>query len=479
MSKSTGRHLTFMPSGREDPMSTLCRMVLSTEYDDLPKEVVTFAKQSIFDTIGVMIAGSGSEGVSALIAYVREKGGKPESWIPFYGGKAPSSETGLILGTMARAVDLGQVHEEAGHNSEYVVPALLAAAALKSKVTGKEFITSFVVGQEVLIRIGTAFKTISGAVPHNRGGGHSIFGVVAGVGKLLGLTSDELENAEGVARGKTQPHDIGMTSPATLMIRVHHGFICRDAIDCCKFATLGITGPRYEVLAGPRGYLQMAKWDTDPGALTNGLGKKWEMLNVMTKLFASCKRTHTAAAGIMEQMDEHKFQPDEIKTIEIDEPSANWQLTCVPKDVKWNPQTVTDYQFSAPYVVATAAYDRKVFLDSFTKEATGRKDVRALMKKISATLDTGLPPWAARVTTTLKNGSRYSKEYLYIKGHPKNPASEEELIDKFKKCASYSVYPLGGRTIDSVIDNLVNLEHVDDVVKDLIIPLTPKKARRI
>jgi len=83
------------------------------------------------------------------------------------------------------------------------------------------------------------------------------------------------------------------------------------------------------------------------------------------------------------------------------------------------------------------------------------------------------------VTTTLKNGRRYSKEYLYIKGHPKNPASEEDLIDKFKKCASYSAYPLGGRTIDSMIDNLLNLEHVHDVVKDLVIPLTPKKARRI
>ena len=199
----------------------------------------------------------------------------------------------------------------------------------------------------------------------------------------------------------------------------------------------------------------------------------------MTKFFASCKGTHTAAAGIIEQMGQYNFQPDEIEKISIDESPINWQLTCVPKEIKWNPRTVTDYQFSLPYVVAAAAYDRKVFLDSFSREAQERKDVRTLMTNISATLDTNLPPWAARITTTLKNGKQYSNEYLTIKGHPQNPATEKELVDKFFHCLPYAAWPLSQRKVDSVIHNLLHLESVDDVIKTIMAPLTPKKGRKI
>ena len=441
----------------------------------MPSNVVTFAKHSILDTLAAIIAGSRLEGIPVLVGYVREKGGRPESVIPFYGGTAPSQEVALILGTMARAADLGQVHEEAAHNSEYILPALLAATGMKGKVTGRELITSFVVGQETLIRIGMAFRTISGAIPNNKGGGYYIFGAVAGIGKLLGLSTDELENAQGIARGKTQPHDIAMTSPATLMIRVHHGFICRDAIDCCVLARKGITGPRKEVLGGPRGYLQLAQWDTNPKALTHGLGQRWEMLNVTTKLFASCRGTHTAIAGIIEQMEHYNFQADEIRSIKVDQPPTSWQLTCVPKDVKWNPQTASDGQFSLPYAVAAAAYDKKIFLDSFTPQKMARTPVRELMARISARMDPALPPWSARVTTRLRSGRQYSQEYIYIKGHAKNPATEQELVNKFHDCVPYSAFTMEPARVDSIIDSVLNLEHVNDIKKALLLPLMPRK----
>ena len=203
----------FTKTGKEDPMSTLCRMVIHTAYKDLPSHVVTFSKQCILDAVAVIIGGSAMEGIPALVEYVKEKGGKPESLMPFYGGKVPASEAGLVIGPMARAMDFGPVHVEAGHNSEYVVPILLAAAGLKSKVTGKEFIAAFVVGLEVGIRIGMAWRFLSKGIPNGQYGGHWMFGAVAAAGKLLGLNLDEMENAQGIARGKTQPHDLAMFWP--------------------------------------------------------------------------------------------------------------------------------------------------------------------------------------------------------------------------------------------------------------------------
>ena len=467
----------FVPVGQEDPMTTLCRMVVNTKYEDLPSNVVNHAKRSILDTLAVTVGGSAMEGIPAVVDLVKDKGGKPESIIPFYGGKVPASEAGLAIGPMARAMDFGDCHPEAEHSSEYTVPTLLAATGLKDKVTGKEFITAYVVGQEVLLRIGIAFKQTSKGETTAGGtyGGHYIFGSVAAAGKLLGLSLEELENAQGIARDMTQPHDVAMYTPATLMVRVHHGFICQDAINACLLAKRGITGPRQEVLGGPRGYLLVfAKWETDPDALTRGLGEEWEMLGQIMKPYTSCLCTHTAIYGILDQMSEHNFRAEDIANVDIDESSVNWFTVCVPKEVKWNPQTVPECQFSLPYVVATATYDKDVFLNSYTPQARARHDVRELMTKISAREDSNLPVYAARVSTTLKDGRKYSKEYIHLKGHPKEPFTERELIDKFKKCVPYSAYKLSGEVVDSVIKAVLSLEEVDNVVSAIILPLTPK-----
>jgi 2-methylcitrate dehydratase PrpD len=460
----------FVPLNQEDPMNTFCRMVIETKFEDLPRHVVTYAKYSILDTIGVIIGGSGMEGIGQVVSLVKSNGGTPESLIPLYGGKVPASEAALAIGPMARAMDFGQHHEEAGHSSEYNVPTLLASCGLKPRVTGKEFITAFVLGQEIVTRVNCAWKSLSQALPRGRSSGGSIFGAAAAAGKLLGLSLDELENAEGIAREKTQPHDLGL---GTLMVRVHHGFVCHDAITACLLARLGITGPRREVLLGPRGYLEMAKWDTDPGALTEGLGEKWEMLNVMMKPYSSCACTHTPVDGILDQMREHGFKAEEISRIHVEVSPTTLTMVCRPIEAKWNPSTVPDCQFSLPYTVASAAHEGRLFLDAYTPEAMARHDVRHLMTRISATADPNLPSLAARVTTTLKNGKVCAKEYIYVKGHPKNPFTERELIERFKMCVPYSVYNLSDPVVDSVIETILHLEHVHDVTNDVIVPLTP------
>jgi 2-methylcitrate dehydratase PrpD len=459
----------------EDPMRSLCRLVISTNYEDLPSNVVDYCKKAILDTMAVTIGGSAMEGIPAVVELVKDKGGKPESIIPFYGGKVPASEAGLVIAPMTRAMDFGDVHSEASHTSEYVFPALLAATGLKDKVAGKEFITSFAVGSEVLVRIGTAIKALTKGAPVGGGDGHYIFGCVAAVGKLLDLSLEELEHAMGIARAMTQPLDAEMYCCNTLMVRVHHGFVCQDAINACLLAKRGITAAHPNMLLGPTGYLGFAKWETDPDALTRELGEKWEMLDIMMKPYASCKCTHTSIYGVLDQMKEHNFKVEDIANIDFDEATINWVTVCDPQEVKWNPQTVPDCQFSLPYVVAIAALGEGVSIGAYTPEARARQDVRDLMTKISAKEDPSLPIFAARVHITLKDGRKYSREYIYVKGHPKNPFTVEELIDKLRQCVTYSAYKLGDSVVNSLIDAILNLEKVDNVVNALIIPLAPEQ----
>ena len=115
-----------------------------------------------------------------------------------------------------------------------------------------------------------------------------------------------------------------------------------------------------------------------------------------------------------------------------------------------------------------------MFIDAYTPQTMARQDVSDLMTRISASEDSSLPALAARVITTLKDGRRFSKECTYVKGHPKNPVTEQELIDKFKRCVPYSAYNLSDEVTHSVISSILSLEEIDDVVSTLILPLTPK-----
>ncbi|MHC1562493.1 MmgE/PrpD family protein [Actinomycetospora sp. C-140] len=463
----------FQIEGSEDPMSTLCRMVVQTGFDDLPAEVLRHAKHTLLDGMGVTIGGSGMDGIAEIVDLVVDRGGKPESLLPFHGGRVPAAEAALAIGPMPRAMDCGDLHEEAGHISEYVVASLLAATGLRANVTGEEFLTALVVGQEVLVRAGSAYRVISQAVPAGDCGGHYVFGAVAAVGKLLGFSQEQLENAQGIARTMTQPHTMAIYAPATLMVRVHHGLVCQTAITACQLAERGITGPRQEVLTGPNGFLSTARWETDPEALTRRLGEHWAMTRITTKRHSACYFSHSSIDGVLAQMDTHGFAAPDIASIHVAVSTSGWRAVCEPTDRKWEPRTVPECQFSLPYAIATAIHDGKVFVQSYSPEARGRADVRELMTRVTAEEDPSIPAWGARLTTTLCDGRAITGEYVYVKGHPDNPLSEDEVADKFRSCVPFSVLPLDDGTVDRMIDDILGFEKVDDVVASLLRPLTP------
>jgi 2-methylcitrate dehydratase PrpD len=464
----------FRPIEGEEPEVSLCRFVAETTYEDLPAEIIDHCKRSILDTMAVTIGGSAMETIPEMISLVKDKGGKPESLIPFYGGRAPASEVGLVLGPISRAMDFGDVHDEAAHASEYVLPALLAAGGLKGKVTGKEFIIAFALGKEVLVRVGIAFRALTGASKVGIGDGHFIFGSVMAVGKLLGFNTEQLKHAFAIVRTMPQPLDADAYRIGTLMTRLHHGFVTQGAINACLMVQKGITAYHKNLLLGKSGYFGLAQWQVYPEDLTRDLGTKWEGPDAAMKPYSACKCTHASIQSLLEIMKENNLKPQDINNVLFDESTINMLTVALPHEVKWNPKTVPECQFSLPYVVATAAMGYDVLPSAYTVEAQARKDVWEFMKKISAQEDPKLPIYTARAHVTTKDGRQFTKECLYIKGHPKNPFTLEELKTKYRKCLPYSAFKISDAVADSVLDSILKLETVPDVEKALLVPLTPK-----
>ena len=60
-------------------------------------------------------------------------------------------------------------------------------------------------------------------------------------------------------------------------------------------------------------------------------------------------------------------------------------------------------------------------------------------------------------------GKKYSKRVDVLKGSLDDPMTNEELIEKFKDCASHSVKPIQNRNIEKAAETIFNLDKVDDL----------------
>jgi 2-methylcitrate dehydratase PrpD len=68
-----------------------------------------------------------------------------------------------------------------------------------------------------------------------------------------------------------------------------------------------------------------------------------------------------------------------------------------------------------------------------------------------------------KMEIVLKNGEKVVRETHRIKGSPDYPMTPEEVIGKFKKCNQYAQRPLSADKIESLIDQVLQLNKVNDV----------------
>ncbi|KAJ6010382.1 hypothetical protein N7451_001794 [Penicillium sp. IBT 35674x] len=478
MSKPSSEYATnTLPSGPvlEDPAGKLAQWIIDTSYESIPADVVELAKQAIFDTLAVTIAGSAWEVSPQIVEQVTEWGGAPQSPILIYGNKVPAPAAAFANGVMARGIDMGDVHEQGGHVTEWNIPTMLAALGLADKpVSGREFIAAYLTGAEFSIRA-SASADISR---------HSAYGIpgefygslcsAASVSRLLGLTVEETWNALGICYSVHSLGEMQKYAEGTQMVRVQHSFAGETAIKAVVLTGRGVTGPKGIFIGEPAGVLRQTHWaGIDPSILTDGLGTRWLYPDGLSmKPYSSCKFTHSFITGTIDIMTKHAIDFKDIAAIHCIG-SEGSRMTTEPESAKWNPQTTAQCLFSAPYTIATAAITGNVFLSDFEDSERFRSDKRELMKKIVITHDSSIPQFEGfSVEIHLQDGTSFRETAPFVKGHTLNRMTWDDLTAKFWKCVPYSAVPLSEAKLCRLIELCKGLENVSDV-RDLVDALTP------
>jgi 2-methylcitrate dehydratase PrpD len=448
-----------------DLMMDLVQNAMRTDYEKLTPESIEYAKKTILDTIGATIAGSSGEGCKEVVELVREWGGKRESTILIYGEKVPCPSAGLAIGPMARARDIGDVEESgpAGHVTEYILPAAFPISELRGDVSGKEFLAAVACAQDIMIRLSLSVIKTPDRTRYTTA---RIFGPTLAAAKLLLLDEDTTLNAMGIAFsqlcGEKQCYRDG-----ALTVRIEHGFIASDAIRSALLAQKGITGAK-NILQGEYGFYAAFEPNHNLSPVVSGLGERFDGVKLSIKPYSSCKATHGAIDATLNIATEHDVHPEDVDKVDVGVGPFAYQLVCEPKEIKNEPRNNVDCQFSLPYTVANAIFKRKVFIDDFTPDAVSRADIRQLTRRVTTRIDPDVVTpdnyiGGATVTIRTKDGREYSERVLYVKGHPKNPLTFDEVAHKFRMCVPFSAKSLPQGNMERVIELVRELEKVSDM----------------
>jgi 2-methylcitrate dehydratase PrpD len=428
--------------------SALADFVVETYFNDLSEEVIDHTKICILDWLGAALAGSLEPPAKIVTSIIKEMKGKRESTIIGVDFKTSCLNASLVNGVFGHAVELDDIHREAIiHPGASVIPAALAIAE-RANVSGRDFITSIVLGYEVEIRIGMAINPSHYQFWHTTGT-CGTFGATVATGKILDLNSEEMVHALGIAG--TQAAGL-IEVFGTMSKTLNAGKAAFNGLLAALLAKKGFTSSR-NILEAEKGYCKAVANKYDLNKITKNLGEKFEIMKNIFKIHASCGHTHGAIDAALLMRDKYNIKPDNIDRIVVE----TYPVAVEVVGNSYEPKTAFEAKFSLPYCLAAALVYGKVGLTEFSQEKLSDPRVRKLSKKVSVVVDpkyTNVPLGCAKVTLYTLN-EKFTCHVDVPRGYPENPVTREELERKFVNLALH-VFPKD--RVKKIVDVVNSLE---------------------
>lgn len=453
-----------------DAMTPLLELGLSTRAEDLPASVVERTRMAILDTLAATLAGYRGESVGELGELIAHWGGTPEATLLAAGRKFPLPLAVLGNGTAARALDLDDVHEQnTCHVNVSVVPVALALAEARGPVSGRELIAAVALGAELICRLSAAPRIGFSETGHSMSYACGFFGATLTAARLMRLPLAVAQHAMGIAYARIAGNQQGFLAGA-MTVRLMQGIAAEGGLVSALMAERGLTGSR-DVLEGRFGYYPVFHRGVyEPADLTADLGSRWLLEDVSIKpVYPCCKFIHGPIDALRAALARSATALDDIAEIRFKVTNREvHDLVCAPRERKWNPGTVTDAQFSLPFMTAWAAVHGGIGFRPLAAESLDDARVRALMPRIHTDVEVesqgegrGRFPMPGIVTVIDRSGRKTEGTVEYVKGHPRNPMAFDDVAAKLDECAAYG-YP-EWKHRDELVDLVRNLERCADV----------------
>ena len=425
----------------------------SCRYQDIPPDVVDRAKQCITDTIAAVIFGYDLPWSRMVVAFAAKNGAGGNSRILGLGApRVHAPAAALANGALAHAFEMDNLTwpSTGVHPGATLLTSGLAVAQERG-IGGRELITAFVTGAEVMIRIGRATKHSNEGRGFHAPGTTGPFGAAIACGRLMGFDTERMRNALGIAGSLACGLlEFARAGNGAMVKRLHLGRAAESGVLAASLAGESFTGPA-SVLEGEFGFLRVfCGSEFDPHELTDGLGDSYATRSIMLKRFPCHVTAHTSVQAILDLRAEHSYAAADVASVHIAGNDKMARVNNIPC-----PADIMMAQYSIPFCVALAHVRDPRDPRSFDEGTLREPHIRSLAERVTITIAKDRPtPLAAEVTVALKDGRVLSRCVAAFKGTPEQPLDQGELREKFLLLTRHC----NAHDMGEMFDRLQNLE---------------------
>ena len=436
------------------------RYARAVDYGVLPPEVVHQAKRCVLDALGCAIGAYEAPGRLVCEKTMLALGGPEEATIFCSGVRTSATNAAMVNSFLVRFLDYND-WGGGGHNSDAL--ASLLAMAQREKVGGADFITALVISYELGARFGESGHGVTAI--SDRGWNQDVRGGLnqpPALGKLMGLSEDQIANAIGICLSHSLPLGIldAHREENVMAKNLRFGWVAYDAMLACMLAQNGFTGP-VRVVESKDGIRTVLFGDEmDLERLTDFSG--WRMMDVKFKAMPANGTTHAHVFATLAIVKEQDLRPEDIAAVHITASVRESLHTTTP--AKKYPRSAENADHSAFYANALAIKERAFGPDSIVPEKFTDPVVLDLIEKITVSGDPGLGFVEGVSEIITKDGRRFKKHVDVPPGLGEGSLSDAELESKFAEMASPHMSDAHIREIFEACWKLETLTDIDQLV---------------
>jgi 2-methylcitrate dehydratase len=440
-------------------------------FADLTHKAIHAIKRSVVDSIGCAYGGFNAAPVKALRGLASRITSVAPATVIGTTIRSVPDLTAFTNSAMVRYLDFSDDYlGEVGigpHPSDTIGGVLAAAESVGAD------------GKGLLLGIGIAYEADGQMVDSIRLNGkqpgfdYPVFHAIAtslGAGKVMRLSRDQLRDA--LALSVVPNNGLGQTRHGALSnwkgLRGPNG--TRNGLFAAILAREGITGPA-EPFEGKDGLAKLLDQKFDMPEF----GGKTIPFKVEGTFFKGLPVRYNAQLPIWAALElMKKISLEDVDSVCL-HLIGRYAFSKAENPEFWDPTTRETADHSLPYLIGAAMVDGDITLKTFTPARYRDPRVLSVVQKIRLEEDKAYTAAApktinCRIEATLKSGKVESVYQTNPRGHPTNPMTDDELVQKFMKQAS-PLLPMS--QCEAILDQLWSLEKIKDLQKLLASMVVP------
>lgn len=429
----------------------LAEYVVNNRIEDIPADVRHEARRAIVNYMGCAVGGASHPAMDITLRALGPYAGKPTAAVLGRAERIDPLHASLLNGISSHVYDYDDTTpKNYSHPSSPVASALFAYASV-NRVSGRDFMHAFILGFEAESRVANAVYPAHYDVGWHITGTSGVFGAATAVGRLLGLSVQQMIWAIGLAATQAA----GLREMFGSMGKAFHpGRSAQNGYAAALLAHEGFTSGEHGI-EGPRGFAAVQAAQYDLSKITARLGIDFDLRANTYKPFPCGIVNHPTIDGAIQLHDAHTIDPQSIKAVRLRVAPLVMDL-CNQTNITKGLQG----KFSVYHGAAIGLVLGKAGLQEYSDETVNDPAVKRVREATTAMGDPSVTEDQARIDVELTDGTTLEIFVEKSLGNLNRPMSDRQLDTKFRDQA---VLALTLPQVEALLNLCWRIDEVSDV----------------